>query len=80
MNVGTANLVTIPSSSTVRFPIPAEVQVLQWGSGQTSIAAASTNVFTGSNNSYNKIGARYTGVTLVQRALDQWYIIGNLSA
>jgi hypothetical protein len=79
MSSSTANTVTIPSSSTVRFPIPAEIQVLQWGSGQTQILAASTNVFTGSYNSYNKIGARYTGVTLLQRALDQWYIVGNLS-
>jgi hypothetical protein len=80
MNItSTANTVTIPLNSSVNFPINTEIMVLQYGTGVTSIVGAG-GVTLRSDTNYVKIGARYTGVTLKQRATNEWYIIGRLSA
>lgn len=77
MDLTGANTLTIPLFSSVAFPVGTEIQVLQRGVGQTTIAGSGT---LRSNSGWLKIGARYTGVTLVNVAPDEWYVIGNLSA
>jgi hypothetical protein len=79
MQSGSANLVNIPLNSSVAFPIGTEIQVLQFGAGQTTIFPVS-GVTTKSKSNYVKIGNVYTGVTLVKRGTNDWYIIGNLTA
>ena len=78
-NVGSANDVTIPLDSSVNFPIGTEIQVLQLGAGQTTIVATS-GVTTRSKSGQLKIANQNTGVTLVKRAANDWYVIGNLTA
>ncbi len=78
-NVGSANNVTIPLDSSVNFPIGTEIQVLQLGAGQTTIVATS-GVTTRSKSGQLKIANQNTGVTLVKRAANDWYVIGNLTA
>jgi hypothetical protein len=78
-NVGSANNVTIPLDSSVNFPIGTEIQVLQLGAGQTTIVATS-GVTTRSKSGQLKIANVNTGVTLVKRAANDWYVIGNLTA
>jgi hypothetical protein len=78
-NVGSANDVTIPLDSSVNFPIGTEIQVLQLGAGQTTIVATS-GVTTRSKSGQLKIANVNTGVTLVKRAANDWYVIGNLTA
>jgi hypothetical protein len=75
----TANTVTVPPNNTVAFPIGTEIQVLQYGTGPTTIAAGS-GVTLRSESSFLKIGAQYTGVTLVKVGTNEWYVIGRLSA
>ena len=70
---------TIPTNASVAFPIGTEIQVLQFGAGQVTIAAAS-GVTTKSKSGQLKIANQNTGVTLVKRATDDWYVIGNLTA
>jgi hypothetical protein len=79
MNVASANNLTIPLDSSVAFPIGTEIQVLQFGAGQTTIVATS-GVTTKSKSDQLKIGNKWTGVTLVKRATNDWYVIGNVSA
>ena len=79
MNVASANNLTIPLNSSVAFPIGTEIQVLQYGAGQTTIVATS-GVTTRSKSGQLKIANQYTGVTLVKVGTDEWYVIGNLSA
>lgn len=79
MQNGSANIVYIPLNSSVAFPIGTEIQVLQFGAGQTTITPVS-GVTTKSKSNYVKIGNVYTGVTLVKRGTNDWYIIGNLTA
>ena len=77
MNVGSANTVTIPTNASVAFPIGTEITVLQYGGGVTSIAVAG-GVSIISKDNANIIANRYTGVTLIKRATNEWYIIGNV--
>jgi hypothetical protein len=79
MQSGSANVVNIPLNSSVAFPIGTEIQVLQFGAGQTTITPVS-GVTTKSKSNQVKIGNVYTGVTLVKRGTNDWYIIGNLTA
>jgi hypothetical protein len=79
MNVGSANNLTVPLNSSVVFPIGTEIQVLQYGAGQTTIVATS-GVTLRSKSGQLKIGDQYTGVTLVKVGTDEWYVIGNLTA
>jgi hypothetical protein len=78
MNVASANTLTIPTNASVAFPIGTEIQVLQYGAGQTTIAGA--GVTFRSKSGQLKIGNQYTGVTLVKVGTDEWYVIGNVSA
>ena len=77
MNVGSANTVTIPANASVAFPIGTEITVMQYGAGITSIAVASGVTIVSKDNA-NIIANRYTGVTLVKRATNEWYLIGNI--
>jgi len=79
MNVATANNLTIPLDSSVAYSIGTEIQVLQYGAGQTTIVATS-GVTLRSKSSQLKIGNQYTGVTLVKVGTNEWYVIGNVSA
>ena len=79
MNVASANNLTVPLNSSVAYSIGTEIQVLQYGAGQTTIVATS-GVTLRSKSSQLKIGNQYTGVTLVKVGTDEWYVIGNVSA
>ena len=79
MNVASANNLTVPLDSSVAYTIGTEIQVLQYGAGQTTIVATS-GVTLRSKSSQLKIGNQYTGVTLVKVGTNEWYVIGNLSA
>ena len=79
MNVGSANNLTVPLNSSVAFTIGTEIQVLQYGAGQTTIVATS-GVTLRSKSGQLKIGNQYTGVTLVKVGTDEWYVIGNVAA
>jgi hypothetical protein len=79
MNVGSANNLTVPLNSSQAFVIGTEIQVLQYGAGQTTIVATG-GVTLRSKSGQLKIGNQYTGVTLVKVGTDEWYVIGNVAA
>jgi hypothetical protein len=79
MNVASANNLTIPLAVAVDFPIGTEIQVLQYGAGQTTIVP-NGGVTLRSKSGQLKIANQYTGVTLVKVGTNEWYVIGNLSA
>ncbi len=79
MNVATANTLTVPLNSSIAFPIGTEINIAQYGAGQTTIVATS-GVTIRSTNSWLKINARYGAATLVKIGTDEWYLFGNLNA
>jgi hypothetical protein len=79
MNSGSANNLTVPLNSSVAYPVGTEIQVLQYGAGQTTIVATG-GVTLRSKSGQLKIGNQYTGVTLVKVGTNEWYVIGNVAA
>jgi hypothetical protein len=79
MNVATANNLTIPLNSSVAFAIGTQIDVTQYGAGQTTFVATS-GVVIRSTNSWLKINAQYGVATLVKVGTNEWYLFGNLNA
>jgi hypothetical protein len=79
MTSGGANIVTVPSSSTVNFAIGAQVMVTQGGAGQTRFTSASTGVTLNSLTSARRISGQYGEARLIKTAANTWYIFGNLT-
>lgn len=79
MNVATANNLTIPLDSSVSFPIGTQIEVSQYGAGQTTIVATS-GVTIRSASGNLKITSQYIAVSLIKIGTNEWYCFGNLSA
>ena len=78
-NVATANNLTIPLDSAVAFPIGSEIEVAQYGAGQTTIVATG-GVTIRSASGNLKIASQYVAVSLIKIGTNEWYCFGNLSA
>ena len=79
MNVATANNLTIPLDSSVAFPIGTEIEIAQYGAGQTTIVGA-VGVTIRSASGNLKIASQYVAVSLIKIGTNEWYCFGNLSA
>jgi len=79
MNVATANNLTIPLNSSVAFPVGTQIDLSQYGAGQTTVVATG-GVTIRSTNSWVKLNARYAAATLIKIGTDEWYLFGNLNA
>lgn len=79
MNAAGANNLTVPDNATVAIPVGTQVDVAQYGAGQTTIVpGAGVTVVSVSSN--KKIAARYGTATLYKRATNEWVLTGNLAA
>lgn len=79
MNVATANNLTIPLDSSVPFEIGTQIEVSQYGAGQTTIVATG-GVTIRSASGNLKIASQYVAVSLLKIGTNEWYCFGNLSA
>ena len=77
MNSSSANTVTVPLNSSVTFPTGSVVNVVQTGSGQTSITG-SVGVTIQSEGSKYKVKAQYGLAGVVKTDTDTWVAFGNL--
>lgn len=77
MNVASANTVTIPADASVNFPVGSEVNVVQVGVGQTTIAGAG-GVTVNATPSL-QLRSQWSSVTLVKRAANSWLVVGDLA-
>jgi hypothetical protein len=78
MGVGSANTLTVPTNSSVAFPIGTTILVTQTGAGQTTIAGASGVTVNGTPGL--KLRTQWSSATLIKRGTDAWLVIGDLSA
>ena len=78
MGVGSANTLTVPLNSSVAFPVGSQINILQTGSGQTTITA--TGGVTINATPGLKIRAQWSYATLIKRATDTWVLVGDISA
>jgi hypothetical protein len=79
MNVAIANNLTIPLDSAVAFPIGTQLEVAQYGAGQTTIVGA-VGVTIRSASGNLKIASQYVAISLIKIGTNEWYCFGNLSA
>ena len=71
-------VVTVPPNTTA-FPIGSQIVVVRNGSGKVSFAAgAGVAIYSDSSKLF--LSTQYSAGTLIKRATNTWYLIGNLSA
>lgn len=69
---------TIPTNATVAFGIGTQINIMQLGAGQVTVAGAGVTLR--SAGSKLKTSAQYAVATCCKIDTDTWVIIGNLSA
>ena len=78
MNVGSANTFTVPPNSSVAFDNGTMMTIINYGAGQTTIAAGS-----GVTLRYSpglKLRAQYSVATIVKYTTDEWLVYGDIVA
>jgi hypothetical protein len=78
-NNASAITTTIPPNSSVAFEIGDQVNLLQLGAGQVTVAAGA-GVTIRSEGSKLKLKGQYAAGTCVKIDTDEWVLVGNLSA
>jgi hypothetical protein len=78
MNNSSANTVTVPPNSSVEFPVGSRIDIVQTGSGQTTIQAG-VGVTVNSFDSGTKLSGQWAGASLIKRAENTWVLIGNIT-
>lgn len=78
MNVGSDNNLTVPPNSSVAFPTGAQINILQVGSGRTTVVAGSGVTVNATPGL--KLRAQWSSATLIKRGTDTWVLVGDLSA
>jgi len=69
---------TVPPNSSVAFPTGTQVNLMQLGAGQVTVAAGS-GVTLRSAGTLVKTSAQYAVATLLKIASDEWVLVGNLA-
>jgi hypothetical protein len=76
---GSAITLTIPPNGTVAYGIGTQLNIMQLGAGQVTIAPGA-GVTLRSNGSKLKTNGQYAVATCCKIASDTWVVIGNLTA
>jgi hypothetical protein len=83
MSNSSANTFSIPTNASVAFPIGTQINVLQIGTGQTTIQAVTSGttsiLSTGATAAAPKLRARYSAATCLKAGTDLWYVFGDIS-
>jgi hypothetical protein len=78
LNNASAITLTVPLNSSVAFPVGSQINLLQTGAGQVTVAGAggvTVNATPGL-----KLRTQWSPATLIKRATDTWVLVGDLSA
>ena len=79
VNNASANNLTVPPNSSVAFPTGTQIDLVQYGAGQTTVVAGS-GVTIRSKGAALKLTGQYSGATLYKRGTDEWVLVGDLTA
>ena len=79
LNKATTFTVTVPTEATVAFEVGDQVNLLQIGVGQVTVAGAG-GVNVRSQGPKLKLNGQYAAATLVKIAANEWVLIGNTAA
>jgi len=82
-NNSSAQTYSIPTNATTAFAIGTQINIIQIGTGQVTVSAATpgttTVLSTGTTAAAPKTRARYSALTLVKAATDLWYVMGDIA-
>ena len=79
MTNASANTLTVPPNADVAFPVNTRLDIIQYGAGQTTIAAgAGVTIY--SSGSKLKLTGQYSGVSLWKKATNTWVLVGDITA
>jgi hypothetical protein len=82
-NNSSAQTYSIPTNATTAFAIGTQINIIQIGTGQVTVQAATsgttTVLSTGATAAAPKTRARYSAMTLVKAATDLWYVMGDIA-
>jgi hypothetical protein len=82
-NGSTAGTINIPTNASVAFPIGTQITIIQTGSGQLTIQAASsgttTVASTGASSTAPKLRAINASATCIKTNTDTWYVVGDIA-
>ena len=79
-NGATAGTYNIPTDASVNFPIGTQLNIIQTGTGQITIAAVTPGTTTVNGTPGLKLRAQWSAATIVKRAANTWVAVGDLSA
>lgn len=78
INSGLPATVTVPTSSSVNFPIGTQILISGLSGGVITIAGAvGVNILSSGNK--KKLAAQYSIATLIKKATDDWYLAGDIT-
>jgi sporulation protein YlmC with PRC-barrel domain len=78
---GSNNTVSVPTDASVNFPIGSQITITQYGTGRTQVIPVSAGTtFIRCTPTGGYLRAQYSSATLIKRAANEWYLIGDLSA
>jgi len=78
INSGSGTTVTVPSNSSVAFPVGTYIDIFQLGAGQVTVAEGSGVTIYATPG--KKLRTQYSGASLVKRDTDTWYLTGDIVA
>ena len=78
-NNASAITTTIPPNSSVAFEVGDQVNLLQLGAGQVTVAAGAGVTIRSEGNKL-KLKDQYAAATCIKIASDEWVLVGNLEA
>ena len=77
-NNASAITATVPLNSSVAYPVGSQIQLLQTGAGQVTVAATGGVTLNGTPGL--KLRTQWSSATLIKRGTDTWVLVGDLSA
>ena len=82
MNVSTANDFLIPTNASVAFPVGSVINVVQIGTGKTTIEAVTpgttTIQSTGATATAPELRAQYSAASCIKVGTDTWLVVGDI--
>lgn len=82
-NSTTAGTINIPTDATTNFPVGTQITILQVGTGQITVQAATSGTTTvrstGATPAAPKCRTQYSAMTLWKQAANLWYAFGDIS-
>ena len=78
MNSAIPNTLTVPTNASVPLAVGTQIMVVQQNTGPTTIAPAGGVTLNSAGGLLN-LASQYSAATLVKRAVDEWYVFGDLA-